>query len=162
MSTAHAGSPAGVPSSHTVPSPHCFIETSGEINDFMKMHITNLAKCDLRQSENVSQEPGSPPVACHQDHLVACQPRSTCDPMLFSPPSTREDRRVCLGREYRGVAFRGRVRGLPRGRQRDAGDLGGGWCWQGAWDCQGVVDGEELFVGAEKGIVYFGIDRGEM
>jgi UDP-N-acetyl-D-mannosaminuronate dehydrogenase len=49
MSTAHAGPPASVPSSHTVPSQHCFIETTGEITEFMKMHVINLAERGLRQ-----------------------------------------------------------------------------------------------------------------
>jgi UDP-N-acetyl-D-mannosaminuronate dehydrogenase len=44
------GSPVGVPSSHAIPSPHCFIETSGEINEFMKMHVINLAERGLRQA----------------------------------------------------------------------------------------------------------------
>lgn len=29
--------------------PHCFFRTSGEINEFMKMHVINLAKRVLRQ-----------------------------------------------------------------------------------------------------------------
>lgn len=49
MSTAHAGPPASVPSSHTVPSQHCFIETTGEITEFMKMHVINLAERGFRQ-----------------------------------------------------------------------------------------------------------------
>jgi UDP-N-acetyl-D-mannosaminuronate dehydrogenase len=42
-------SPAGVPSSHAATRSHCFIETSGEINEFMKMHVVNLAEKGLRQ-----------------------------------------------------------------------------------------------------------------
>jgi len=42
--------PAGYPSSHTATSPHCFIEPSGNINEFMKMHVINLAERGLRQA----------------------------------------------------------------------------------------------------------------
>jgi UDP-N-acetyl-D-glucosamine dehydrogenase len=46
---AHAGSPVGYLFGHAAPRPHCFIETSGEINEFMKMHVINLAERGLRQ-----------------------------------------------------------------------------------------------------------------
>lgn len=46
---AHAGSPVGDPTGHLATRPHCFIETSGEINEFMKMHVINLAERGLRQ-----------------------------------------------------------------------------------------------------------------
>ncbi|WP_214041484.1 UDP binding domain-containing protein [Methanoculleus sp.] len=46
---AHAGSLTGYLSDYTSAKPHCFIETSGEINEFMKMHVINLAERGLRQ-----------------------------------------------------------------------------------------------------------------
>ncbi len=46
---AHAGSPGGYLFFHADPRPYCFIETSGEINEFMKMHVVNLAEKGLRQ-----------------------------------------------------------------------------------------------------------------
>ena len=47
--TAYAGSLTSHPSSHAATKQHCFIETSGEINEFMKMHVINLAERGLRQ-----------------------------------------------------------------------------------------------------------------
>jgi UDP-N-acetyl-D-glucosamine dehydrogenase len=47
---AHAGSPVGDPTGHAAPSLHCFTETSDEINEFMKMHVINLAERGLRQA----------------------------------------------------------------------------------------------------------------
>ncbi len=44
-----AGSPVGDPTGHLATRPHYFIETSGEINEFMKMHVINLAERGLRQ-----------------------------------------------------------------------------------------------------------------
>jgi len=44
---AHAGSPAGYLFFHADPRPHRFIGTSGEINDYMKMHVINLAERGL-------------------------------------------------------------------------------------------------------------------
>ena len=49
MSTAHAGSPVGIPPGYVALSTHYFPETSGEINEFMKMHVVNLAELGLRQ-----------------------------------------------------------------------------------------------------------------
>ena len=49
MSTAHAGSPVGIPPGYVALSTHYFPETSGEINEFMKMHVINLAERGLRQ-----------------------------------------------------------------------------------------------------------------
>lgn len=46
---AHAGSLPGHPSDHAATRPHCFIETSDEINEFMKMYVINLAERGLRQ-----------------------------------------------------------------------------------------------------------------
>ena len=46
---ARACSPAGYPFSHAASRPYYFIETSGEINEFMKMHVVNLAERGLRQ-----------------------------------------------------------------------------------------------------------------
>jgi UDP-N-acetyl-D-mannosaminuronate dehydrogenase len=45
----YADSPVGDPSGHVATRPHCFIETSGELNEFMKMHVINLAERSLRQ-----------------------------------------------------------------------------------------------------------------
>ena len=45
----YAGSPVDHRSGHAVTRPHCFTETSGEINEFMKMHAINLAERGLRQ-----------------------------------------------------------------------------------------------------------------
>ena len=49
MSTAHAGSPVGIPPGYVALSTHYFPETSGGINEFMKMHVVNLAELGLRQ-----------------------------------------------------------------------------------------------------------------
>ncbi len=46
---AGAGSPAGYPPTDATTRLHRFIETSGEINEFMKMHVINLAERGLRQ-----------------------------------------------------------------------------------------------------------------
>jgi len=45
----YADSPVDHRSGHSVTRPHCFIETSGEINKFMKMHVVNLAEKGLQQ-----------------------------------------------------------------------------------------------------------------
>ena len=46
---AYAGSPIDDPSGHVATRPHCFIETFDEINEFVKMHVINLAERGLRQ-----------------------------------------------------------------------------------------------------------------
>ncbi|WP_214041350.1 UDP binding domain-containing protein [Methanoculleus sp.] len=46
---AYTGSLTSHPSGHAATRPHCFIETSGEINEFTKMHVTNLAEKGLQQ-----------------------------------------------------------------------------------------------------------------
>ncbi|WP_052959140.1 UDP binding domain-containing protein [Methanoculleus sediminis] len=45
----HASSPTGYLFSHAATRSHYFIETSGEINEFMKMHVINLAERGLQQ-----------------------------------------------------------------------------------------------------------------
>ncbi len=49
MSAVPADSPAGYPFSYAAMGSLRFIETSGEINEFMKMHVINLAERGLRQ-----------------------------------------------------------------------------------------------------------------
>jgi len=47
MSIVSTASPSGYPSSHATMGSHRFIETSGEINEFMEVHVINLAKWGL-------------------------------------------------------------------------------------------------------------------
>lgn len=117
----YADSPVDHRSSHAATRSHCFIETSGEINMFMKMHVVNLAERGLRQSnkcfsgaritamslayKSTSTPPG---VAHHHVHRGARPPRSHLRSYPPFAPSPRDKgRRVCLGRERQGGRFSG-------------------------------------------------------
>ncbi|MCK8517542.1 UDP binding domain-containing protein [Methanoculleus sp. 7T] len=50
MSVVFTAPPSGYPFSHAAMGSHRFIETSGEINELLKMHVINLAERGLRQA----------------------------------------------------------------------------------------------------------------
>lgn len=71
--TTHIEPSAGYPWSQTITRAHSFIETSREIHEFTKMHITNLAKSILWQTANQqaslrNQNYNTTPLA-HRKHI---------------------------------------------------------------------------------------------
>jgi len=172
MSTAHAGSPAGYLFFHADPRPHRFIETSGEINEFMKMHVVNLAEKGLRQvgkrlygakvvvmglayKKNINDPRESPAIKIIEELANLGAEVRVYDPFV---PSIRTRAGVFTSVGSVEEALSGAecavflvdhdvFRGISVGTVK------------GLMASPVVVDGKNLFAGGE-GIVYLGIGKG--
>lgn len=166
------GSPIGYPSDHAATGLHFFIETSSEINEFMKMHMVNLAEKGLRQvgkhlygakvvvmglayKKNINDPRESPSIAVIEELANLGAEVRVYDPFV---PSIRTKagvfvsvgsvEEVLLGAECAVFLV---DHDLFRGISIET--------LKGLMALPVVVDGKNLFAGGE-GIVYLGIGRG--
>jgi UDP-N-acetyl-D-glucosamine dehydrogenase len=171
---AHAGSPAGYLFSHVVTGAHSFIETSGEINEFMKMHVINLAERGLRQAgkrlygaritvmglaykKNINDPRESPAIKIIEELANLGADVRVYDPYV---PSIRTRAGVFTSVGSVEEALSGAEcavflvdHGVFRGISVET--------VKGLMASPVVVDGKNLFAGGE-GIVYLGIGKGDL
>jgi len=168
----YADPPVGVPSGHAATRPHCFIETSGEINEFMKMHVVNLAERGPRQvgkrlygakiavmglayKKNINDPRESPAIKIIEELVNLGADVRVYDPFVPSLAtkagefaSVESVEEALSGAECAVFLVDHDVfRGIPVERVK------------GLMASPVVVDGKNLFAGGE-GIVYLGIGGG--
>ena len=174
MSTAHAGSPVGIPPGYVALSTHYFPETSGEINEFMKMHVVNLAERGLRQvgkrlygakvvvmglayKKNINDPRESPAIKIIEELANLGADVRVYDPFV---PSIRTRAGVFTSAGSVEEALSGAEcavflvdHDVFRGISVET--------VKGLMASPVVVDGKNLFAGGE-GIVYLGIGKGDL
>jgi len=174
MSVVSTDLPAGYLLSHTTMGSRRFIETSGEINEFMKMHVINLAERGLHQvgrrlfgakvavmglayKKNINDPRESPAIKVIEELANLGARVRVYDPFVHS-----------LATKAGVFASAGSVEEALSGAECAVflvdHDLFRGISLEtvkGLMASPVVVDGKNLFDGGGEGVVYLGIGKGE-